>query len=161
MVPTYAGDFVRIVVGSDVSLPLVALAWTQTRSGPLDDAALARLHDVALVGDETVDDNERLLMAALLDAGNARTWHAGDVPVLGTVVAFSAASITAANRRRVQEVGRTANMELTWPTDTDDPAVHAARLKNADIIYLAGPFAQAARDTIALADERKINHIAV
>lgn len=82
------------------------------------------------------------------------------MPAAGTVVVFSAGSITAANRRRVQDVGRTAHTWRSWPTDSDDPAEHAARL-DADIVYLAGPFAQAARDTIALAGERKINHIAV
>ena len=160
VVPTLAGNYVRLTVGSDVSLPLATMAWTLTEHGPLDDSAIATLRAVALVGDETIDDNERLLMAALLDAGNGRAWHAGDVPLLGTTIAFPAASITAANRHRIQDAGRTAHTELTWPTETGDPAEHAARLDQ-DIIYLAGPFAQAARDTIALADERHINHIAV
>ena len=160
VVSTIAGQYVRLVVGSDISISLVALAWSRTTSGPLDDVALAMLHDWALAGDETVDDNERLFLAALLDAGNARSWHADDTPGAGTVIVFSTGSITAPNRQRVRDVGRTAHVERTWPTDTDDPAEHAARL-DADIIYLAGPFAQAARDTIVLADERKINHIAV
>jgi hypothetical protein len=157
---TIAGHYVRLVVGSDVSLPLVAMAWTRTAHGSLDDAALSQLHDVALAGDKTVDDNERLFLAALLDAANASRWHTDDVPQAGSVIVFSADSITAANRRRVQDVGRTAHTQRTWPTESGDPAEHAARL-DADIMYLAGAFAQVARDTIALADERKLSHLAI
>jgi hypothetical protein len=44
------GQYVTLTVGADISVPLAAIAWTRTTNGPLDDAALAQAHQVALAG---------------------------------------------------------------------------------------------------------------
>jgi hypothetical protein len=141
----------RLRVGSDVGLPLAAVGWTVTQTGPLDDAAIATLRQVALGVDDSIDDNERLFIAALIDPADAGRLHAdhpwGVTP--GDTLEFSAASITPANRARVRDFGR-RTVPATVKRGSGDAALKAA------IVATAGSFAAAAQNAIAIADAAKV-----
>lgn len=153
---------VKFTIGADLSLPLVTRAWARTLGGALDDNGVAALREAALSGDETIDDNERMFIAALLEPGNAKKWHAkGHRGLLsGQKIEFDAASITAANRARVRDFGRGTTPTRVRLKESGDENAHAAALKE-DIVDLAGPFATTARDALALADGAKVTHIAL
>ena len=67
-----AARVVRLEIGYELTEKLARAAWTLTAKGPLDEAGVESLRQIALEHHfETIDDDERLFMAALLDAGNA------------------------------------------------------------------------------------------
>jgi hypothetical protein len=144
---------VRFRIGVDVKPPLSSDAWSLTRERALDDGGIAALREAALREDHTIDDNERMFIAALINEENAKTSHSehplGFLP--GAIVQFAASSITAANRLRVQDFGQASTPWLsTGPSGW--------RQK---IIDLAGPFAGTARDALTLADEASVSLIAL
>lgn len=155
------GAVVRFTIGSDISLLLAKLAWDATASGPLDEAAVGRLRDVALGTGESIDDTERMFIAALLDAGNARSWHApGATLTPGAAIGFPTASITTANRALVRDFGRTTRPPGAAHADGAGEAENAAQLDQ-EIVAMAGPFAATARAALAIADAAKIKHLDV
>jgi hypothetical protein len=137
----------RLVIGPDVGWPFAALAWAHTRDGPLDDSAIALLRRIAL-GDETIDDNERMFIAALIDGANASKLHAEHPSglLLGETIEFSAASITTTNRARVRDYDRTKVPTRIALHKGDEDAVVVT-----NIMEVAGAFSAAARDALAIA----------
>ena len=81
---------VEFTVGADVSLDLVTTA-KEAASGGVADAELRRLRDKALA-DETINDDERMFLAGLLDPANARQVARARI-VAGTRLTFSRTSI--------------------------------------------------------------------
>ena len=106
---------VHLTVGVELTTKLAQRAWELTAKGPLDEAGVEALRNIALehwFG--TIDDDERLFIAALLDAGNAaklHTTHPRGFSDQGSVIEFDATSITASNRRTVQDSGRSKRPE--------------------------------------------------
>src|SRR5689334_11236444 len=67
---------VHLTVGVELTRKLAQRAWELTAKGPLDEAGVEMLRNIALehwFG--TIDDDERLFIAALLDPGNAAKLH--------------------------------------------------------------------------------------
>lgn len=128
---------VRFTVGVEIDSSLAALAWSRTAGGALDETALAELRLLALQTDETIDDDERMFIAALLDPRNAQRLHAmlphGFSPA-DPEISFPVQWISAASRRKVRDLGRSAA----------SPS--------------GGPFASTVRKALALADSAHIPH---
>jgi hypothetical protein len=149
---------VRFMVGVEIASSLAALAWTRTSNGPLDDAALAELRQIALQTDETIDDDERMFIAALLDRRNAELLHAmlpHGFTEADPEVSFPAQWISAAHRGKVRDFGRSG----TAPA-VGRPTGAGARARAVDQAMLsrAGAFASTVRKTLALADSARISH---
>jgi hypothetical protein len=152
---------VRLAVGVELTTKLAQKAWELTVNGPLDEAGIDALRQIALehwFG--TIDDSERLFIAALLDRGNAAKLHAtypGGFSKEGSEIDFSAASITAVNRQIVQDFGRSQRpepgpYEESFTKDKLDQ----------DIIAMGRPgFTLTATQVLRLADEANVNHVSV
>ncbi|MGN6869712.1 MAG: hypothetical protein ACTHMY_15070 [Solirubrobacteraceae bacterium] len=128
---------VRFTVGVEIGGALAALAWTRTTNGALDDAALGELRQLALQTDDTIDDDERMFIAALLDRRNAERLHAmlpGGFSEADPEISFPVQWISAANRAKVRDFGRSAALAA------------------------GGAFASTVRKTFALADSARIPH---
>jgi hypothetical protein len=128
---------VRFTVGVEIASSLAALAWSRTTNGPLDDAALDELRQLALQSDETIDDDERMFIAALLDRRGAERLHAmlpQGFTEPDAEISFPVQWISAANRAKVRDFGRSAA-----------PAA-------------GGAFASTVRKALALADSARIPH---
>lgn len=149
---------VRLTLGSDVDPLLAAVAWELTRDGPLDGAGIAKLRGAALRSGDTIDDNERMLIAALIDTDGAHKLHAehphGVVP--GDTIELRVASITRANRERVRDFGRTTPTRVRLHEGKDDAGWEASLAQA--IVQDAGAFAGAARDALAIADAAGVLH---
>ncbi len=152
---------VRFTVAVEIDSSLAALAWSRTMNGPLDDTALAELRQVALRTDETIDDDERMFIAALLDRRNAERLHAmlphgftGEDPE----ISFPAQWISAESRRKVRDFGRSVAPPAggrhvrarTRTTPLDDA-----------MLSRAGAFVSTVGKTLALADSARIHHAQV
>jgi hypothetical protein len=158
-------DVVRFTVGVELMPELAQRAWERTRTGALDDAGLAELRAIALSKGETIDDNERMFMAGLLDEANARKLHAqhpAGFTASGAAVDFDSTTITAGNRNRVKDFGRNVRPE--------DPPVSKEQEKrergtdaaiDRQMERMAGPYAITVTDSLKLADEAKISHLSV
>jgi hypothetical protein len=85
-------DRVEFTVGTEISLNLATKAQAVAAAG-VNDAELRTLRTEAL-GDDTIDDNERMFLAGLLDAANATAVAAARIAA-GTKFTFSRASIEA------------------------------------------------------------------
>src|SRR5262249_20977610 len=110
---------------------------------------LGALRAIALESGHTIDDHERVFLAALLDAGNVAAFHAANTTGItnGTQWALNGSAITSDNRDRVKDFGRDVEPipMLRRPTGSQR------------ILALAGPgFATAANDLLALAAESKV-----
>lgn len=155
----------RFKVGKDVSAAVATAAKDAARDGVVDTADLVRIRTNALAGDHSVDDNERMFMAALLDAASARALRARSFGPGDPAIDFPAASITAERRAAVDEAGRAA-----MPTDVIRSLGHAltalsgldlgamwAHLTDAEraavtgLAQVTGPFAGTAGDALAVA----------
>jgi hypothetical protein len=124
---------VRFTIGKEITPELADAAWRATSSRPLDPAGVEALRKLAL-RDGTVDDNERMFIAALLHPGCARMLHHAHPAAFsrnGLAVEFPAKWIPAASRARVGDFGRTA-------------------------VSAAGDFAETVRKTLAMADRARI-----
>jgi hypothetical protein len=160
---TYGIRHVRLQVGVELSPELAKAGWEATRAGPLDEAGLRKLHAVALSHwSSTIDDNERMFIAALMDADNARTLHV-EHPfglVADAQVVFAATSITAANRKAVGDVGRRDR-----PPDRSDPNAPHVIGDTTDldrqIREMAGHFSYVADSALKLADKVGVAHASV
>lgn len=104
------GWTVAFTVGTEIDRELAGEAYRRTASGPLTDADLGDLRAVALQSGRSVDDHERLFLAALLDAGNAVALHRAHPSGFAAAATFSLAgsAITADARDRVKDFGRDA-----------------------------------------------------
>jgi hypothetical protein len=151
---------VKLEVGFELSEKLARAAWTLTAKGPLDEAGVEHLRQIALEHYfDTIDDDERLFIAALLDAGNAKKLHAehpSGFSENGSVIEFSAASIPESNRRIVRDSGRSVRLE---PTESDKASFKDPL--DQDIVAMTGPFRIVAMQTLKLADRAAIDHLKV
>jgi hypothetical protein len=128
---------VRFTVGVEIGSSLAELAWSRTAGGALDETALAELRQVALQTDETIDDDERMFIAALLHPRNAQRLHAmlpHGFSAADPEISFPVQWISAESRRKVRDIGRSAA----------SPS--------------GGPFASTVRKALALADSADIPH---
>jgi hypothetical protein len=146
------GWTVTFHVGTEISVRLAETAYSRTTSGPLTDDDLGELRAIALESGRTIDDHERLFLAALLDAGNAAAFHRANPKGIDTTaqLALDGSAISSDNRDRVKDFGRDVD-----PT----PMALGARAPSAKerILALAGHgFAQAANDVLALAADSKV-----
>jgi hypothetical protein len=160
---TFGIRYARFKVGLELTPELAQAGWTATVAGPLDEAGLRKLHAVALAHwGSTIDGNERMFIAALMDAENAKSLHLEHPYGFFTddQVSFTAASITAANRHVVEDVGRNDR-----PADRSDPkARHVegdTRELDRQIREMAGAFAGVADSALRLADKVKVAHASV
>src|SRR5690349_16353341 len=105
---TGGGWLVTFHVGTEIGVRLAEEAYARTTSGPLTDADLGDLRAIALEDDRTIDDHERLFLAALLDAGNAAAFHRANPSSVraGAQFALNGTAITSDNRDRVKDFGR-------------------------------------------------------
>ncbi len=153
-----ANRVVRLEVGYELSEKLARAAWTLTAKGPLDDTGVEALRQIALEHYfDTIDDDERLFIAALLDAGNAAKLHEQyprGFSDSGSVIEFSAASITQTNRRIVRDSGRGVRLQ---PTESDKAFIKDPL--DQDIVAMTGPFRIVAMQTLKLADAHHIDHL--
>jgi hypothetical protein len=102
---------VRFSVGSEVTPALAAAAWARTEDGALDVEGIAALRQLALDTDATVDDDERMFIAALLDPLSARRLHALFPRGFGAPneeIEFPVSWITPAARATVRDFGRSS-----------------------------------------------------
>jgi hypothetical protein len=140
---------VRFTVGVEIGSSLAALAWSRTTNGPLDDTAVGELRQLALQTDETIDDDERMFIAALLDRRNAERLHAmlpQGFTEPGAEISFPVQWIPAANRGKVRDFGR----------EVGDRA--RGRALDQAMLTRAGAFASTVRKALALADPARIPH---
>jgi hypothetical protein len=164
-IKTATADVVRLMVGVELFPQLAQAAWERTRGGALDDAGLAELRAIALSKGETIDDNERLFMAALLDPDNAaklQRAHPRGFSQDEQAIEFESRTISAANRTRVRDFGRNVRPEA--------PPVGAAQEKrergtdaaiDREMLRMGGPLNLTVTQSLALADEAKIPHLSV
>jgi hypothetical protein len=157
-------------VGREIDTQLAQTAWALTVDGTLDPSDVETLRKVAESSGETIDDNERMFMAALLDPQNVKRLHEQNPGgfVFGEA-AFPQGSITAANRASIRDSGRAqavapaADVERLLTGKTVGPFQAAARKGQLQklIVDTAGPFAPTARGTLALADNSGIDYATV
>jgi hypothetical protein len=149
---------VKLEVGVELTEKLARTAWALTAKGPLDDSGVEVLRQVALEHYwGTIDDDERLFIAALLDKGNSAMLHAAypkGFSERGSVIVFSAASITETNRRIVRDSGRSKRIEPTESEKTwfKDPL-------DQEIVAMTGPFHIVAMHTLKMAHKARIDHL--
>jgi hypothetical protein len=157
---------IRFTVGTEITTALAQKAKQLVNDAKLDDSDLEKLRTEALA-DATVNDDERMFMAGLLDASNAAALrkqqqfgHAGDS------IDFPEASITPAARAKVADLDRPALSQkvqdeerkrdrATKASDGPGAIKHAQALEKAataEVLRLAGTaFEPAARATLHLA----------
>ena len=152
---------VHLTVGVELTTKLAQRAWELTAKGPLDEAGVETLRNIALehwFG--TIDDDERLFIAALLDPSNAAKLHSTfprDFSQEGSVIEFDAASITASNRRTVQDSGRNKRPEpdASHKAYTKDPL-------DQDILAMGHPgFEYTVMQVLKFADQAHVDHVAL
>ncbi|MGZ4179332.1 MAG: hypothetical protein ACXVUL_01415 [Solirubrobacteraceae bacterium] len=152
---------VRLTVGVELTTKLAQRAWELTAKGPIDEAGVETLRSIALehwFG--TIDDDERLFIAALLDPANAAKLHAAyprDFSQEGSVIEFDAASITASNRRTVQDSGRSKRPQpdASDKANTKDPL-------DQDILAMGHPgFEYTVMQVLKFADQAHVDHVAL
>jgi hypothetical protein len=146
------GWLLTFTVGDEIAADLAAEAYTRTTNGALGDGDLATLRDVALRTDRSIDDNERMFIAALLSPANAAQLHNEQPNAFAqhASITFRGATITAENRARVEDYGR----QPPTPMALRGGATPGYEQR---IIGLAGPgFAQTAKKVIALARADKL-----
>jgi hypothetical protein len=148
------GLLVQFTVGIEISSRLAAEALERTAAGPLTDEDIGELRETALASGRTIDDDERMFLAAMLDARNAaqlQRERAGTGFPTGTSITIPGDRISAADRERVRDFGR----------EEDEPtamAIGGARATPEQrIVSMAGTgFAARARSLIALAKADKV-----
>jgi hypothetical protein len=149
---------VRFTVGVEIAASLASLAWSRTTTGSLDDAALAELREVALRTDETIDDDERMFIAALLDRRNAERLHAmlpHGFTEADPEISFPVQWISPESRRKVRDFERSA----APPADERRVRGRARdRALDQAMLSRAGPFVSTIGKALALADAARIAH---
>ena len=104
-----AGDYTsyEFRVGTELTLEFAELAQKLAAKGKIDDAALGTLAKDALDKRETVNDIERMFMAGLMDAKNAKTVKSTK-PKAGTSIVFDFKTISPAKVQHVIDLNRQA-----------------------------------------------------
>ena len=162
VVTTGTIPMVRFTIDREVKDYLAYKVWTLTQSGPLEDKDMALLRALALDEDKTIDDNERMFLAALYDPNNARKLHAqypAQFVQTGDVIEFPASSITAANRARVRDFERRKPIQVPGGTTAKPGNAKqiAADLED-EITAISGQFVDTTRQVLKLADTMGITH---
>jgi hypothetical protein len=155
----------RFQIGTDVSPIVSQTAWAVTFDGVLDDRDIELVRATALSdqGIDSIDDNQRMFIAALLDPQNVQQFH-HEFPVgcLSGEIAFPVSSITAANRARIRDFGRAASAEgeRLLKAGTASPGGSAARKAALArvIVDAAGAYAATARAVLSLADSSGVGY---
>jgi hypothetical protein len=145
------GWLVTFHVGTEIDQALAGEAFRRTRSGPLTDADLGVLRGMALDSGRTIDDHERLFLAALLAAGNAAALHRANPSGLDSTSTFAlnGSAITTDDRDRVKDFGRDPDPDAEQTSMTLGAKPPNLRDR---IVALAGThFAAAASDLLAIA----------
>jgi|GEM_PF-5657817 len=148
------GWLLTFTAGTEINVALAAEAYRRTASGPLTGDDLPPLRELALAADRTVDDNERMFIAALLDPANAAKLHTTNPGGFGSGagVTFDGATITSDNRDLVRDVGRDPGQGRTAMQIGKKPTGPGGQ-----IIELAGTaFAATAQQVLALAKQDKL-----
>jgi hypothetical protein len=146
------GWTVSFTVGTEISARLAEAAYARTRSGPLTDDDLGGLRAIALESGDTIDDYERVFLAALLDADSATAFQQGYKTFIDQKkpLVLDGSAISSVNRDRVKDFGR----DDLGPTPM---ALGRKPTAKERILALAGSgFAPAANDLLALAAESKV-----
>jgi hypothetical protein len=148
------GLLVQFTVGAEISSQLAAEALARTANGPLADDDLGALRETALGSGRTIDDDERMFLAALLDAGNAaqlQKQRAGAGFATGSSFTVASDRISAADRERVRDFGRDEDEEVSMALGGTRSS-HEQR-----IVRLGGEaLAARARKVIALAKADRV-----
>jgi hypothetical protein len=156
---------VELTVGVELTPELAKAGWDRTRDGALDDADLAALRAVALSKMETIDDSERLFMAALLETANVRKLHAEYPRGFGEEaqkVHFDGASIPAANRDRVKNFGRNVRPQVPPISEAQEKAERGTdKGIDREMLLMGGVLNYTVTQALALADEAKVPHLSV
>ena len=153
----------RFEVGTDVNMVVAEAGWALTVDGVLDDSDIEQLRAVALTDDDSIGDNERMFMAALLDPQNVQhLHHEFRMGFLWGEIAFPVSSITAANRAKIRDFGRAASPEgekllKARTASPRDAATRRAAIGRA-IVGAAGAYAATARATLTLADSSGVSY---
>ena len=103
--PTGAVTGYRFEVGAELPVAFAAAAKAQVAKGGLGTPEMEALRSAALADDQSIDDDEQLFMAGLLDAANMQR-VAQSRFAAGDAVEFPAASLTPARRAQVEALGR-------------------------------------------------------
>lgn len=160
-------DFVRFRLGHELSAAFAALAWKLTEDGPLTNDGIRQLRELALTEQRTVDDDDRMFIAGLLDARTVSLLHAklphGFAPhVEGSdeyadEIEVPVSWISEANRNFVRDFGRFDGSAVDAKAAAKGGSAKAAAT-DAAIIRMAGSFGTSMRQTLALADAARIPH---
>ena len=148
------GLLVQFTVGIEISSRLAKEALERTAAGPLTDEDLGELRETALASGRTIDDDERMFLAAMLDGRNAaqlqREFADTGFPT-GTSITIAGDRISEADRERVRDFGREEHEPVAM-------AIGGARATPEQrIVSMAGPgFAGRARSLITLAKADKV-----
>jgi len=102
-----AGDYTsfEFVIGTELTLEFAELAQKLAADKKIDDADLGKLAKDALDKRETVNDNERMFMAGLMDVTNAKTVKSTKLKA-GTSIVFDFKTISPANVQHVIDLNR-------------------------------------------------------
>ena len=160
-------DFIRFRLGHELTAPFAALAWKLTETGPLTDDGVRQLRELALAEQKTVDDDDRMFIAGLLDARTVRLLHVklphGFAPhVEGSdeyadEIEVPVSWISTDNRNRVRDFERTGGSDIDARAVAKGGKAKAAAT-DAAIIRMAGSFGASVQKTLALADAARIPH---
>jgi hypothetical protein len=104
-----AGDFTSFEfrIGTELTQELAALAQKLAGDGKIDDADLGELTKSALDKRETVNDNERMFMAALMEPKNAKALKAAKLGPAASIT-FDFKTITKTNLQHIIDLNRQA-----------------------------------------------------
>jgi hypothetical protein len=159
------GRTVRFTVGTEIAAAFAQKAKQLAADGKVSARDLEQLRTEALAGDETVDDDERMFMAALLDARNVAVLKKQPLAAAGDAIDFPEPTITPAARARIADLDRPAlSAGVQKEERARDRAAKANdgpgwgkhvqaldRTAKAEVLRLAGSaFAAAAQATLAL-----------
>src|SRR2546423_5313345 len=97
---------VRFTVGTEITAALAQKAKQLANDGKLDAGDLEKLRTEALTGDESVNDDERMFIAGLLDARNVALLKRQAFANAGDAIDFPEATITAAARAKIANLDR-------------------------------------------------------
>jgi hypothetical protein len=154
---------IRFTVGNELTAAFAQEAKHQADAGRID---IERLRTTALSSEESVDDNERMFIAALLDARNVAALKRTPFQRLPDSIEFPEGSITAAARAKVADLDRPklpkavgeeerARDHAAKVNDGAGWAKHVQKLDKAataEVLRLAGTaFGASAHATLALA----------
>ena len=160
---TYGIRFARFKVGVELTTELAQAGWTETIGGPLGEAGLAQAARDRAVALGLHDRRQRADVHGRAHERREREEPSLEHPYgffTDDQISFTAASITAANRHVVEDVGRNDR-----PADRSDPsAPHVegdTRELDRQIREMAGAFAGVAESALKLADKVGVSHAAV